>query len=271
MTDYGNGWQYDENSKQFRNAQNGMQLDQSGYNDYINQQNQQALTKQAADKNHQLMLAQGMNDDGSPIRKAFDSLIDPATGKLKDGYSMQIDPLDPTKWDGYSKLKSEALRTGPSAWAGLQNQGIDRSVIANKEAGAKTAQAGMDQGLSNLAMRGGYGEGSRAMLARDSQRNALNSSQDAMRTGDSNRLNVATTDETNRIGQLTGLANSESTIGQYNKTLEGKQQEYNINNMTHEQDAKRSYNDMTYQEQMKKWAADKQATATAQSGHGGKK
>lgn len=215
------------------------------------------------------MAAQGLNADGSPIRQAFDSLVDPVTGKLKNNYNMNIQSLDPSQWGGYQQYKTEAMRTGPSAWANLQQQAVQNQTLANKESAARQAMSGMNQGLAGLAMRGGMSAGARGLAARSAGRDLLSARQSASRAGDVNSLGVSTTDEGNRIAQLANLAASESDIGKYNKTLEGKQQEYNINNLMHEQDSKRSYNDMTYQEQMKKWAAAKQADATAKSGGGG--
>lgn len=263
--------------------QNGFQLDdQSGiYTDpktggrYNQEQYQQFLQQQQADdakaKNHASMLAQGMNDDGSPIRKAFDSLVDPTTGKMPGQYTMNLSGLDPTQWEGFSKYKQEALRTGPSAWAQLQQQQNNSAMLNNKETAARQAASGMNQNLSNLALHGGTSSGARALAGVQSNRDMLMARQQAQRAGDTANMQTSTTDEGNRVAQLANLSQNEQQIGQYNKTLEGKQQEFNIGNLLHENDAKRSYNDMTYSEQMKKWAADKQAEATAHSGGGGGK
>ena len=260
--DYINGWQ--EQNGQMVNPKNGMRLSMSDYNQGATSQSQSL----AQDANHTNMAAQGLSDDGSPIRQAFDTLVDPATGRLKDGYTLNTQALDPTQWQGYSKYKNEAMRTGPSAWAGLQNQTADANVISNKEAAARQAQSGMSQGNSSLAMRGGLSEGSRGLAARSGSRDMLMARQQAARAGDTAKMGIATTDESNRVGQLANLATTEQSIGTYNNTLDAKTKEYNINNMTHENDARRSYNDLTYTEQMKKWAADKQAQATANSGGG---
>jgi hypothetical protein len=232
---------------------------------------QQLRDRSAAEEHKRQMAAQGLNPDGSPIRKAFDSLVDSSTGQLGANYTMSLSGLDPSQWDGYSKYKNEALRTGPSAWAGLQNQTVDAQTMQNKESAARQANSGMNQGLSNLALHGGTSGGARALAAVQSSRDMLNARQQAARSGDMSKLGVATTDEQNRIGQLGTLASSEQNIGQYNKTLEGKQREFNIQNLLRENDSKRAYNDLTYTEQMKKWAADKQAQATSSSGGGGKK
>lgn len=269
-----NGWTFDPGTNTYTNPTTGAQMNQDSYNNYNadQQQKQQAAQEAAAAAaHHQQMAAQNMNDDGSPIRQAFDSLVDPSTGKLKDGYTMNISGLDPSQWQGYSKYKNEALRTGPSQWANLQTQQNNAAALANKESAARQADSGMNMGLSSLAMRGGLSDGARDLAARSSGRDLLMARQQAARAGDTANMQTSTTDEGNRVQQLGALASSEQNIGQYNKTLEGKQQEFNIQNLLQEQQGKRAYNDTTYSEQMKKWAAGKTADATAASGHGGKK
>lgn len=271
LVDYGDGWQYDNQTQQYRNAQNGMQMNQQDYNEYIQKQNYSKQQAEAEAKRVADLKAQGLNPDGSPIRQAWESLVDPATGKMKAEYQMNISGLDPSQWEGYQKYKGEALRTGPSQWAKLQQQQNAAAAMANKEAAARQAQSGMNQGLSALAMRGGMSQGARGIAARSSGRDLLMARQQAARAGDTANLQTGTTDEANRINQLAALSTSEQNIGQYNKTLEGKQAEFNIGNLLQENQGKRAHADMTYQEQMKKWAADKQAQATASSGGGGKK
>lgn len=264
--DYLNGWT--NYGGAWRNNSNGMQMSNDDYNRSAQEQSGRMAKENEAAANHTRMAAQGLGDDGSPIRQAFDTLVDPSSGRLKDGYTLNTQALDPTQWEGYSKYKNEALRTGPSAWAGLQNQTVNNQMMGNKEAAARQAMSSMNQGNSALAMRGGSSAGARGLAARSSGRDLLNARQTAQRAGDTNLLGVATTDESNRVGQLANLATTEQSIGTYNNTLDAKTKEYNINNMMHENDAKRSYNDLTYTEQMKKWAADKQAQATANSGGG---
>lgn len=260
---FSNGWTYDPTRGEYVNPVNGQRMNEADYQTFVKQQSQN-------EQNRVAMAAQGLNEDGSPIRQAWDSLIDDKTGKLKQGYTMDLAQLDPSQWEGYSKYKNEALRTGPSAWAQLQQQQIAAQTNANKEAGARQAISGMNQGNSALAMRGGLSAGARGLAARSGARDLLMARQQAARAGDTNSLQLATTDESNRVGQLANLASSEQNIGQYNKTLEGKQQEYNINNLLQENQGKRAYNDMTYSKQMEKWAAARQADATANSGGGGK-
>lgn len=255
---------YDPSSRTYVNAASGQRLNESEYS----RQAQEASANAAAESNHVRMSAQGLNDDGSPIRQAYDSLVDPATGKLKSGYELQTNALDPSKWDGYSKYKQEALRSGPSAWAQLQTQTNNAAAMNNKESAARQAASGMTMGNSAMAMKGGLSQGSRALAARGSARDLMMSRQQASRAGDTANMQTATTDEGNRINQLAALSTSEQNIGQFNTTLDAKTKEYNIGNMVNDHTGKNAYADMTYQEQMKKWAANRQADATQNSGGG---
>lgn len=270
-TSYGNGWTYNSTTQEYVNNTDGRRLSQGEYNRQIAAESAQVRADAELKRKNEELARQGLNPDGSPIRKDWQSLLDPKTGKLKDGYTMNISGLDPTQWEGYSKYKQEALRSGPSAWATLQNQSQGVQEMAQKEQAARQSLSGMNQANSGLAMRGGLSAGARGLAARAGQRDLLNSRQNVARQGIINRLGISTTDETNRIGQLANLSSSEQSLGQYNKTLEGKQSEFNINNLIQEQQGKRGYDDMTYQEQMKKWAAGRQADATARSGGGGGK
>jgi len=219
--------------------------------------------KKAAD-----MRAQGLNPDGSPIRPEWQSLLD-SSGNLQDKYKLDIKALDPTTWEGYQQFKKEAMRTGPSAWANLMEQQQRMNEEDQRMSATRQGQSAMNTGLSNLARYGGQSAGARLSMARSGARDILAANQNAMRAGAGARLGIQTTDEQNRIKQLADLSNSEADIGKFNKTLEGKQAELNLNNLLRENEGKRSFDMGTYQEQMKKWAAEKQAEATRNSGGGG--
>jgi hypothetical protein len=232
-------------------------------------QNQQ-MQLQMEQKKAEMMKAQGLNPDGSPIKTAYQSITDPTTGQLKSQYQLNISPLSTANMQGYNKFSQEAMRSGPSAWAQLQQQGVQNNLQQNKSSAARQAYSGMNQGLQNLAMRGGASGASRAMLARGSMRDLVNARQGAGLQAQTQGLGIQTTDEGNRIQQLGQLASSEQDIGKYNKSLEGKVSEFNMNSLLQDQRGKSAYDFGSYQEQMKKWAADKQAEATAKSGGGGK-
>lgn len=237
---------------------------------YINQDqyNQMAQAQKDAD-----LKAQGLNPDGSPMRPDWQSLIDPKTGKLLSQYDLNISQLDPSQWQGYQQYKSEALRApgSQSPWAAIQLQKQQADELAAKSGAAQQATANNNQAYSGLAMHGGVSNGAQQMLALQNQRNLMGARQGVANTGMMNRLGIQTTDEANREAQLQNLMGSEQNIGQFNKTLEANQGQYNINNLLQENQGQRAFQMGTYDEQMKKWAADRQAQATERSGGGGGK
>lgn len=230
-----------------------------------NLQLQMQIERQRANE----LQAQGLNPDGSPKRPEWETLLD-SDGKLKNQYQLSVDKLDPSQMQGYQKYKTEAMRAGPSAWAGIQNQQQDQQAAAQKAQAAVQAMTGSNQAMSQLAMRGGLGSGARTSLAKQSARDLMAARQGVSRQQGINKLGIASTDEQNRIGQLGNLASSETDIGKYNTTLGAQQNEKNLTNLLKEVEAKRMNTANTYNEQMRSWAANRQADATANSGGGGK-
>lgn len=217
------------------------------------------------------MKAQGLMPDGTPIRPDYQTLLDPTTGLLKDQYQMHVDSLDPSKWEGYSAYKNQALGTGPSPWATmmLEKQGLEEQ--GQKGAAAAQAQSGMAAARSALGMRGGLSAGARERIALQGSRNLLSGRQQVSGAGALNRLGIGAQDQQNKTSMLGNLMNSEADIGKFNTNLQGKNSEFNIMRSLEEKRAKDSQDLQVYQEQMKKWAADRQATATENSGGGGGK
>lgn len=271
LSPYSSGFYKDPMTGKYTNSQTGQTMNEEEYNNMLGQQQMQTAQADEAKKNADAMAKQGLAPDGSPIRKAWDSLVDPATGKMGANYTMNVGDLDPSQWQGYQQYKQEAMRTGPSAWAQMQGQQQDLASQQQKNSAATQAMSGMNQANSNLAAHGGLSAGARALAARGSARDLLNARQGVGLANQTNKLGIATADEGNRIGQLANLAGTEQQIGQYNKTAQGQQQQFNIGNMLQEKQGQRAYNDLTYTEQMKKWAAGKTADATARSGGGGGK
>jgi hypothetical protein len=215
-------------------------------------------------------VAQGLNPDGSPKRPEWQSIIDNTTGQLDSKYQLNVSALDPTQWEGYSKYRQEALRTGPSAWANLALQQQAAEEAKARDAAARQSLSSLTQGYSQLASRGGLSGGARAQLALQGNRNMLLAGQDVGRTAMLNRLGISKDDESNRVAQLGQLTNYETDIGKYNKTLEGKQKEFNLNNVLREIEGRRGFDLDLYKERMRDLAATRQADATRNSGGGGK-
>lgn len=217
--------------------------------------------------------AKGLNPDGTAIRPDWHSLVDSGTGQLKEQYKLGLQGLDPTKWDAYQKYKQENMRDAGqlSPWAQLQMQKQGVEEAGAKDAAAKQAMSANAQAMSQLAMRGGLGGGARGMAAQQMQRDLLAQRQGVNKQGMLSRLGIQTQDEQNRQAGLQNLMGSEKELAQYNKTLEGKQAEYNMNNLMQEIQGRRAFDMGLYGEQMKQWGANKQSEAIKNSGGGGGK
>lgn len=170
---------------------------------------------------------------------------------------------------GLDKFRGEAMRDGPSAWAGLANAQQDKYAIdgANK---ASAAAAGQTAGAqSNLAMRGGINSGARERVQAAGAQNALNMGQDVRNQAANNKLQIGINDEQNRITQLGQLPNMDiaahgAGLQDINAWGQGKQ--FDIHNQIGEGNAKNLFNSQRYKDQMAAWGAGKTADATAASG-----
>ena len=208
----------------------------------------------------------GLNPDGSPKAKAFESLLDPTTGLLKGPY--QVGQIDPTKFDSYNMVKALATGTGLTDAGNLQKQQIEQMGIQGKESAARQAAAAAAGARSNLAMRGGAGAGARERLAAGGAENLMEATQGQNRATQNQLLQNLMSDQQRRDQALQGFAGMEQGLAGKNIGL----QQYNIESALKEVGTKRGYEQEQYKEQLDKWASEKQAEATrASSGGGGKK
>jgi len=210
--------------------------------------------------------------DGMPIAPEWKDLIDPATGQLRKEYQLQVGGINRGDLQGYNQFATEAQRAAgtDSAWAQAQKAKLGQEEAMAKDAAARQALSGQAGAESAMAMRGGMNTGARSLLALNAQKNLLGARQGVQQQGILNRLNVGVQDETNRQNQLQQLIGNEMNLGQFNKTLEGKQAEYNMNNLGREIEGRRSWEQQQWLTRMKDAAAGKQAEAIKQSDSGGK-
>lgn len=263
-----------------RDAKTGQTFTQGEYN--------QMMTTQSLAKN-------GLNADGSMRLKDFQSNIDPTTGYLKGPLALNEADYNyaPTTLNlspdmaGYNALKGEALRTGPSQWAQLALQKNQLDTQNLKDSAARQAVTSGNAAYNQIAMNGGARSGAQNRIGYNMGSALLQAKQQAQRAGMANDLGVQTTDEQNRLANLKGFQAAEAgmnnynlDIGKYNtgllndaqlKNLSAKSEvkKYNIQNALTEGNAARDYDKFNYEEYNKKWAAGKQAQATASSGGGG--
>lgn len=216
------------------------------------------------------LAAQGLNPDGSPMKPAYNSQLN-ADGTMKDVYTYKPATLDASTLDSYKQFKDQATATGLSPWATMQKQLLDKQTQDQKQtAGAQSMQAGA-QARSGLAMRGGLSDATRERLATSGQRDLMSTNQNINRTSSTNLLNLGAQDAQMKQQMLGTLLNTDVGIDEYNIGNTNTGSQYNIKNELQQQDAANSWNMDTYKEQMDKWAANKQADATAASGGGGGK
>ena len=228
---------------------------------------------------------QGLMPDGSPIRPEYKNLLDPKTGLMLPQYQLQVGQytaqnVDPNSLEGLNAFKKEALRTGPSTYAQLMLQQNLANKNANVDKAAAQANSAAAQARGNIAMRGGSQSGTRAILALQNSRDLMNAKQGVNRDYNTANLQTLGEDEKNRLALLQQLPGMETNLAefntnqanqgrQFNITNQAKANEYNITNALSQKTMQDTQNLEVYKEQLKKWSAEKQADATANSGGGG--
>lgn len=212
----------------------------------------------------------GFNADGSPIRPEYSSLLDPKTGLMQTQYQMSTGELDPTKMEGYQAYKNNALRKGPSDWAKLMLQQQEQRRVGGMEKAAAQASSSGANARASLSMRGGMSSGARERIAKSGARDLLAARQGVGRDTNIANIGIQTQDEQDRQGFLKGLPGMEADIEKFNIGNRNKTNEFNIMRALEEKRAKDAQDLTVYQEQLKKWGAERQAQATESSGGGGK-
>lgn len=208
------------------------------------------------------------NTDGSPIRPGYSSILD-QFGNTKPGYELKTPGIDQNSLFGLSAIKSDALRTGPSLWGNTMLLKQQQDQAAANSGAAATAAQGAAQARSGLAMRGGLSEGARRSIANQSMRNLMTAKQGVSAQGAQNRYSTLAQDEQNRMDQLSKYAAAEGGLAQYNNTQAADQQKYNLMARLQDMQGKSGFDLGAYTEELKKWAAAKQAGAISGSGDGG--
>ncbi len=244
--------------------------------------------------------AMGLNPDGSPLRPDFKSITDVDTGQLKDSYQLKsgtLTPeklqwdksdngtLDPTKGAGYQAFQNEALRTGPSQWAQLQQQQNSQNKMQGLESAARQASSGAAQARGQLSMRGGLSSGARERMASGGARDLLAARQGVNRGFNADSLTTNINDENKRMNALAQLPGMEIDTQKYNIgnildmkkanvqavndaqrfniTNQNAASQYNINNALGQKQAQDQYTSGAYDQDLQKWAAAQQSAAIA--------
>lgn len=213
--------------------------------------------------------AKGVDEQGRPIGPEYFSMIDPTTGMLYSQYQVKPETLDASKLEGYQALKERALGTGPSKWANLMLDKQKQEELAGRDLATRQAMSGAAQARSQLAMRGGLRGGARERLASQSMRDALAARQDVSKQGIGSRFGILTEDESQRMKLLPQFSEAEGQLSRYNLELGNRAQQSNIEAALKEKQMKDAMAMDKYKEQMRAWAAEKEAEATRNQGGGG--
>ena len=238
-------------------------LTYDAYKQRNDQQTQLQLLQAQMDQTRQ-MAAQGLNSDGTPIRPEYESLLDPETGLLKSQYILK--DVDKSTLEGYNAIKQRALGTQPSAWAQLTLDKAKQDAMQQKDSAARQAMSGQNQAFTDLAARGGLSSGARERVTRSGARDLMSARQGVESQANTNRFNILTEDEKQRMALLPQFADAEGKLAMNSQNT----QKMNIMGALDEKRAKDSQALQVYQEQMKKWASEREAQATESQGGGGK-
>lgn len=199
------------------------------------------------------MRAASAQEAGKPQYPTLDSWIkgDANSPTLADSLL-----YNPNKSAGYSGIRDIATAApGTSAWEKmmLQRQGLEESQ--GRDSLNRDSAAARAMGFSDIAKRGGLSRGAMTSIGRSSARDLLSGRQNLSMGGAQNRLGIGVQGEQNRVGALGQLSGMDESAGKYNIT--------NLLTQKRMEDAAKLGK---YSEEMKAWAANKQADATANSG-----
>lgn len=191
-----------------------------------------------------------------PERPEFKSLIDPATGLLKDQYNVKLDER------GLNAFRDRALSQGPSAWQNLalEKQKLDESAL--KDSTLQQGSSAAAQARSALASRGGLSGGAAERLAKDQMRNQMSGLQNVGFQGQQARANIGLQDEQMKNQFLQALPGQELAALQ--------PQQFNIQNAINQNRDLNTANLSAYKDQMAAYGAKQQANAMRGTGGGGK-
>lgn len=222
--------------------------------------------------------------------------IDPSQFQISKFDDVNMDPT------ALNQIKEQAYNSGPSAWAQLLNnqQGIGQQNsldTASRNAAGANAQA-----LANLSRLGGLQGGAAERLATNSAKDTAFNQNAILRQGMTDKNSIALADASQKadlLKSIPGFQQSEANLklqnqsaqtdvnkfntgnqidlnkynstmaedlAKYNNTVAAQTDQFNIGNSIKDSQGQNAFNQGTYSDQMKAWAADQQAKATVDAG-----
>lgn len=203
-----------------------------------------------------------------PMRPKYKASYDPLSMSLYDKTKGDLDAIRPDM-GGLEAFRAQAMRSGPSAWAGLQRGRIGLEAAGAKDRGLRESGARAADASSRLAMRGGVTSGARERIAKQGLRDALDMSRSIEHDKGVNLLQTDINDEQNRIQQLgmLGSVQNQYLQPQFEKAkLTGQAHQFDIGQTVGEGQRANDFAMDKYKTSMGAWAANKQAKATEESG-----
>lgn len=221
----------------------------------------EAVLNQAVGNPNPNMLT-GWNGSGIPL-PTYNPAYNPSTMALLPQYMREVAAND----QGYQSFSKEALRRGPSAWAGLAKVQQALEARNQRENAAQQAAAAGTEEENKLAMTGGLSSGARERAATAAANATTKGAQDVNRQEQMNNMQIGLNDEQQRLQELSQLPGMEQGRISGWENVSGR----DLQNLLQENQARNQFNMGLYNTQMQAWAAEKQAEATEHSGKGGGK
>lgn len=205
----------------------------------------------------------GYDSKGMPIAPDFVSMIDPATGRLKEAYELTPEVMDPRSLGGYDLYEELATGTGLTAGAQEAQKLLDlKTKFARDQASADAAGAAATA-RSNLAMRGGLSGGARERIATGF--NPFEARQQARQAQLLGTADIGMQSAASRENALGNFLNLNRDIEGANIDARNRAEEFNINQALQEMSTERQFAMDRYKEQAEITAAEKKAKAQRRS------
>jgi hypothetical protein len=143
-----------------------------------------------------------------PTRPGYSPVFDPNTMSLALGAAALTGNIMPDS-RGMNEYRTEALRTGPSAWSRLARNQLAGDEAAQRDKIASSSAGAAADARSQIARRGGLSSGASERLATDAARNQTFANQGLAANILQGQREIATNDESNRVKMLTALPGME--------------------------------------------------------------
>lgn len=194
------------------------------------------------------------NVAGMPNSPGYVQNYNPNTMAMLPGYEAKQNQVNQ---DGFNQFKSQALRSGPSAWATLAKQQENQTMNTARDQAQEGAAGQTANTEAALASSGGLSSGARERAVEGGQKNIMSADQGLARQNMQNQSQVATNDEQNRMQMLSQLPGMEQNqLNSYENVAKGDQ-----SNLIAEDQAQNAYNTGIYNTQAQGAAAGMTANA----------